>query len=214
MSELTIWKRLSEARKNMRLNKTGNMRLGGSRIDYATIDDLYSSINKELTKHDLWLNTPLDENRVHIRVIDVNTGESIELLSYPCVLTGRDVKADAGMWTSCKRYALTSAFNLAAGDESGAEEDAVKQEERRSIGYARQSRFKGVPESKLTDIRALLVEANITTPAEQKARVVDIINRDVVHLSDITPAEAEKVIDELNKANGWNPAELAVDVDA
>ncbi|RBP97112.1 hypothetical protein CRD60_08560, partial [Bifidobacterium aemilianum] len=33
-------------------------------------------------------------DRVHVRVVDVRTGESQELLSYPCVLTGRDVKAE------------------------------------------------------------------------------------------------------------------------
>jgi hypothetical protein len=208
MSELTIWKRLSEARKSMRLNKTGNMRLGGNKIDYATIDDLYSSINKELTKHDLWLNTPLDENRVHIRVIDVNTGESIELLSYPCVLTGRDVKADAGMWTSCKRYALTSAFNLAAGDESGAEDDAVKQEERRATGYVRQQRYRGVPESKITGIRALLVQSGVTDPNGQRERIVSIINHPISRLNEITPAEADRILEVITPPNGNQPVDM------
>ena len=200
MSEQTIWARISEARKDMRLNKSGRMRIGGNGIQYATIDDLYSTLTRALSKHDLWLLTPLEDGQVLVKVVDVLDGSSVELLRYPCVLSGRDVKEDSGKWTSCKRYALTSAFNLASGDESSAEQSAVKQEERRSIGYARQSRYKGVPESKVTEIRALLVQSGAVDPHEQRAAVERVIHRKVEgRLSDagLTPAEAQALVEAL-----------------
>ncbi len=201
----TVWQRLADARKHMSLEKSGSMKLGGSKIGYATIDDLYSTITRSLTEQDLWLNTPLEDNRVHVRVIDVRDGQSLELLSYPCVLTGRDVKADAGMWTSCKRYALTSAFNLASGDESDAERTLAKEEQRRQLGFVRKSRYASVSESTLTDIRALLVESGVTNPNDQRERVSSIINRPIARLSDLTSqAEADKVVDALSSAEGFS----------
>lgn len=198
----TIWQRLSQARRGMRIEKKGSMRIGGNKIEYATIDDLYATINNALSEQGLWLNTPLSDNLVHIRVIDVNDGEALELLSYPCVLTGRDVKADAGMWTSCKRYALTSAFNLASGDESGAEQTAARGEERRSLGFARQSRFTSVPESKVTMIRALLVQSGIEDPLEQRGKVEAIIGRKIERLDGLrSNAEADRIIEELTPSD-------------
>lgn len=210
MSEKTIWARISEARKDMRLNKSGKMRIGGNGIEYATIDDLYSTLTRALAKHDLWLLTPLEDGHVLVKVVDVLDGQSVELLRYPCVLSGRDVKEDSGKWTSCKRYALTSAFNLASGDESSAEQTAVKQEERRSIGYARQSRYKGVPESTITEIRALLVQSGAADPNAQRTAVERIINRKIEgRLSDagLTQAEAGKLVEALT------PKQLVLDAE-
>lgn len=196
----TIWSRISAARDDMRLAKSGGMRLGGNTIQYATIDDLYKTVTRALAKQDLWLNTPLENNAVHVRVVDVHTGENQELLAYPCVLTGKDAKADAGMWTSCKRYAITSAFNLASGDEGGTEQAAARQEERQQRGFVGRSRFRGVPDAKLTEIRGLLVKQGITDPQQQRDTVGQIIGRQVQgKLSDanLTPAEADRLTDEL-----------------
>lgn len=199
MSELTVWQRLASARESMILVRKGSMKIGGNKIDYSTIDDLYECISGALIKQDLWLNTPLVDNAVHVNVVDTLSGEILELLSYPCALTGRDTKADAGMWTSCKRYALTSAFNLAAGDESDAERDAEKQEERRARGFNRKSRYESVPDVKITRIRALLVEQGFTTGGEQRKQISKIINEPIEHLSDLnSEAQADKIIDVLS----------------
>lgn len=201
----TVWERIQNARQDMSLEKSGHMDIRGNRVQYATIDDLYKSVNSALGKQDLWLSTPLIDNAVHVRVVDVKTGKGEDLLAYPCVLTGQDVKKDAGTWTSCKRYAITSAFNLASGDEGGSEQAAVKEEERAQRGFVGRQRFRGVPDAELTQIRAALVKAGITHPDEQRQRVSVIIGRPVTgRLSDahLTPAEAEKLLMTLGEAGG------------
>ncbi|RBP98479.1 hypothetical protein CRD60_01025 [Bifidobacterium aemilianum] len=201
IAEGSVWARIAKARESMSLEKSGGMTLGGDRIQYATIDDLYKTVSNALMGQDLWLNTPLEGDRVHVRVVDVRTGESQELLSYPCVLTGRDVKADAGMWTSCKRYAITSAFNLASGDEGGTEQAAARQEERQTRGFVAKRRFQGVPAAKLTEIRGLLVRTGVTDPKAQRETVGSIIGREVQGRLDdanLTPAEADRLVEELS----------------
>lgn len=203
--EGTVWERIQRARENMSITKSGKMRLGGSSIEYATIDDLYKAVNSALDSQDLWLSTPLIDNAVHVRVVDVKTGKGEDLLAYPCVLTGQDVKKDAGTWTSCKRYAITSAFNLASGDEGGSEQMAVKEEERAQRGFVGRQRFRGVPDQELTRIRAALVKAGVNQPDEQRQRVSAIIGRPVTgRLSDahLTPAEAEKLLTTLGETGG------------
>lgn len=202
--EGTVWERIQNARKEMSLDKSGQMVIKGNRVQYATIDDLYKSVNSALGKQDLWLSTPLIDNAVHVRVVDVKTGKGEDLLAYPCVLTGQDVKKDAGTWTSCKRYAITSAFNLASGDEGGSEQMAVKEEERAQRGFVGRQRFRGVPDQELTRIRAALVKAGVEHPDEQRQRVSAIIGRPVTgRLSDahLTPAEAEKLLTTLGEAS-------------
>ena len=202
-AEGTVWERIQNARREMSLEKSGQMVIKGSRIRYATIDDLYKSVNSALGKQDLWLSTPLIDNAVHVRVVDVKTGKGEDLLAYPCVLTGQDVKKDAGTWTSCKRYAITSAFNLASGDEGGSEQMAVKEEERAQRGFVGRQRFRGVPDQELTRIRAALVKAGVNQPDEQRRRVSAIIGRPVTgRLSDarLTPAEADKLLATLDQA--------------
>lgn len=204
-AEGTVWERIQNARREMSLEKSGQMVIKGSRIRYATIDDLYKSVNSALGKQDLWLSTPLIDNAVHVRVVDVKTGKGEDLLAYPCVLTGQDVKKDAGTWTSCKRYAITSAFNLASGDEGGSEQMAVKEEERAQRGFVGRQRFRGVPDQELTRIRAALVKAGVNQPDEQRRRVSAIIGRPVTgRLSDarLTPAEADKLLAILGEAGG------------
>lgn len=204
-AEGTVWERIQNARREMSLEKSGQMVIKGSRIRYATIDDLYKSVNSALGKQDLWLSTPLIDNAVHVRVVDVKTGKGEDLLAYPCVLTGQDVKKDAGTWTSCKRYAITSAFNLASGDEGGSEQMAVKEEERAQRGFVGRQRFRGVPDQELTRIRAALVKAGVTHPDEQRRRVSAIIGRPVTgRLSDarLTPAEADKLLATLGETGG------------
>lgn len=204
-AEGTVWERIQNARREMSLEKSGQMVIKGSRIRYATIDDLYKSVNSALGKQDLWLSTPLIDNAVHVRVVDVKTGKGEDLLAYPCVLTGQDVKKDAGTWTSCKRYAITSAFNLASGDEGDSEQMAVKEEERAQRGFVGRQRFRGVPDQELTRIRAALVKAGITHPDEQRRRVSAIIGRPVTgRLSDarLTPAEADKLLATLGETGG------------
>lgn len=208
--EGTVWERIQNARKEMSLEKSGQMDIRGNRVKYATIDDLYKSVNNALGKQDLWLSTPLIDNAVHVRVVDVKTGEGEDLLAYPCVLTGQDVKKDAGTWTSCKRYAITSAFNLASGDEGGSEQMAVKEEERAQRGFVGRQRFRGVPDQELTRIRAALVKAGVGHPDEQRRRVSAIIGRPVTgRLSDahLTPAEAEKLLTTLGEAGGPDASE-------
>lgn len=203
--ECTVWERIQNARKEMSLDKSGQMDIRGNRVKYATIDDLYKSVNNALGKQDLWLSTPLIDNAVHVRVVDVKTGEGEDLLAYPCVLTGQDVKKDAGTWTSCKRYAITSAFNLASGDEGGSEQMAVKEEERAQRGFVGRQRFRGVPDQELTRIRAALVKAGVNQPDEQRQVVSAIIGRPVAgRLSDahLTPAEAEKLLTTLGETGG------------
>lgn len=204
-AEGTVWERIQNARREMSLEKSGQMVIKGSRIRYATIDDLYKSVNSALGKQGLWLSTPLIDNAVHVRVVDVKTGKGEDLLAYPCVLTGQDVKKDAGTWTSCKRYAITSAFNLASGDEGGSEQMAVKEEERAQRGFVGRQRFRGVPDQELTRIRAALVKAGVTHPDEQRHRVSAIIGRPVTgRLSDarLTPAEADKLLATLGETGG------------
>lgn len=204
-AEATVWERIQNARSEMSLEKSGHMDIKGNRVQYATIDDLYKSVNNALGKQGLWLSTPLIDNAVHVRVVDVKTGKGEDLLAYPCVLTGQDVKKDAGTWTSCKRYAITSAFNLASGDEGGSEQMAVKEEERAQRGFVGRQRFRGVPDQELTRIRAALVKAGVGHPDEQRRRVSAIIGRPVTgRLSDahLTPAEADKLLATLGKAGG------------
>lgn len=201
----TVWERLQEARKKMKPERSGHMSIKGNRIAYSTIDDLYKTVTDALADQGLWLNTPLKENAVHVQVVDVQTGKAEDLLAYPCVLTGQDVKKDAGTWTSCKRYAITSAFNLASGDEGGSEQLAAREEERQQRGFVSRSRFASAPESALTRIRAALVAAGVNVPGEQRATVSGLIGRQItgnLESANLTPAEVDRILDQLSKTGG------------
>ncbi|QIG78207.1 hypothetical protein BIBE0010001c01_00021 [Bifidobacterium phage BigBern1] len=198
----TVWERLQEARKKMKPERSGHMSIKGNRIAYSTIDDLYKTVTDALAGQGLWLNTPLKENAVHVQVVDVQTGKAEDLLAYPCVLTGQDVKKDAGTWTSCKRYAITSAFNLASGDEGGSEQLAAREEERQQRGFVSRNRFASAPESALTRIRAALVAAGVNVPNEQRATVSGLIGRQItgnLESANLTPAEVDRILDQLSK---------------
>lgn len=201
----TVWERLQEARKKMKPERSGHMSIKGNRIAYSTIDDLYKTVTDALAGQGLWLNTPLKESAVHVQVVDVQTGKAEDLLAYPCVLTGQDVKKDAGTWTSCKRYAITSAFNLASGDEGGSEQLAAREEERQQRGFVSRNRFASAPESALTRIRAALVAAGVNVPGEQRARVSGLIGRQItgnLESANLTPAEVDRILDQLSKTGG------------
>lgn len=201
----TVWQRLQEARKKMKPERSGHMSIKGNRIAYSTIDDLYKTVTDALAGQGLWLNTPLKENAVHVQVVDVQTGKAEDLLAYPCVLTGQDVKKDAGTWTSCKRYAITSAFNLASGDEGGSEQLAAREEERQQHGFVSRSRFASAPESALTRIRAALVASGVNVPGEQRATVSGLIGRQItgnLESANLTPAEVDRILDQLSKTGG------------
>lgn len=205
----TVWERLQEARKKMKPERSGHMSIKGNRIAYSTIDDLYKTVTDALADQGLWLNTPLKENAVHVQVVDVQTGKAEDLLAYPCVLTGQDVKKDAGTWTSCKRYAITSAFNLASGDEGGSEQLAAREEERQQRGFVSRNRFASAPESALTRIRAALVAAGVNVPGEQRTTVSGLIGRQItgnLESANLTPAEVDRILDQLSKTGGQDAA--------
>lgn len=202
-SDLTVWERLQKARMEMKPEQSGQMMISGNRVRYSTIDDLYKAVTDALAKQDLWLSTHLANNAVRVRVVDVKTGLAEDLLDYPCVLTGKDVKKDAGTWTSCKRYAITSAFNLASGDEGGSEQAAAREEERQQRGFVSRQRFASASDSSLTRIREALVAAGVDVPDEQRETVSRLIGRQItgnLGSANLTPAEVDRVLDELGKA--------------
>ena len=201
--ELTVWERLQKARMEMKPEQSGQLTISGNRVRYSTIDDLYKAVTDALAKQDLWLSTHLADKAVRVRIVDVKTGQAEDLLDYPCVLTGKDVKKDAGTWTSCKRYAITSAFNLSSGDEGGSEQAAAREAERQQRGFVSRQRFASASDSSLTHIRAALAAAGVSVPAEQRETVSRLIGRQItgnLGSANLTPAEVDKILDELGKA--------------
>jgi hypothetical protein len=194
----TVYARIIKARESMKLKPSGNMKIKTTNITYSTIDDLCAVLVKELSKQDLWLNVTLEDNAVHVNVIDGHTDLKTELFAYPCVLGGRDTKLDAGHFTSCKRYALTTAFNLAAGDEAAMERSEEQTQTREKLGYMPQQRNRQIPPMQLTEIRARLVASGFLNPQQQQEKISGIIGQPIQHMNELTSqAQVDRILEEL-----------------